>query len=179
MKQNVAFPVALIVGLSFGATSCAAIASERQSQRPVLFECSDETHTVRLLGAPEGKVTLVIGDIGHGRFETTVGLGDPSVKIGNVSGQMGGSQSHLRITSDDTHYILLHGVDGQMAEQPGREYAGVSLVEGDFEREVRIADCASSLINSRLLENIDTHARSAGAATAVWEPADGPFDGWF
>ncbi len=104
------------------------------------------------------------------RRELTIAPGErnENVHYGVVVGQGGGSQSHYRFTNGDTDYIVYHGVDGQLADRPGRSYSGLAVMRGT--RNISSRECAAPLI---------TPAWEANARRVRQETEGSIFDGWF
>ena len=182
---------ALSFGLLVTSTACVAatqstvdegtggIAAESRAPSRILFQCVDDTHAVRLLEGEEGAIRLIVEDAGDGQFSKTFSLDDDALRLGQVSGQMGGSQTHLRITVDNVSYVLLEGVNGALAEAPGETYAAVTKIVGDFESELRIAECDQSAVNGSMAESVRSIANNAGKSPPAFEEPDSAFDGWF
>jgi len=103
-----------------------------------------------------------------------------NVRIGLVTGQGGGSQHHIRFTLGDSHYVVFHGIDGQLADRPGRTYSGVSVVSGPVgEREGAVLDCRrGARIDPRFEDSLAAHAPEA-VRDRLEEPAGSAFDRWY
>lgn len=127
-----------------------------------------------------GQAHLRYGPAGSPELDIVSAPDWSNVRIGMVTGQQGGSQHHIRFTQVDSHYIVYHGVDGQLADRPGRTYSGMVLVlgpQGEWE---------GSSLKCRGGAEIHPEFEDAVAATApehlragLVETEGGAFDGWF
>ncbi len=103
-----------------------------------------------------------------------------NVRIGMVTGQQGGSQHHIRFTQGDSHYIVYHGVDGQLADRPGRTYSGVTQVLGpNGEWEGNSWNCKRGAQIDPGFEDTVAAMVPEVLRPGLIETRGGAFDGWF
>ena len=101
-------------------------------------------------------------------------------RTGRVVGQLGGHQSHVRLYDGQRNIIFYEGLDGELADRPGRTYAGVVEVgPSGMEEPKALAECEASATNRALLDNVRTARETAGKPPFPEEDAGSAFDGWF
>lgn len=100
-----------------------------------------------------------------------------NVRLGRVTGQQGGHQSHVRFSNGDTHYIVFEGADGQLSRRPGYSYSGIAVVAG--ERELARLECrGAAAIASGMTEAVRALA-PVPLRGRLDETRESFFDGWF
>lgn len=103
-----------------------------------------------------------------------------NVHIGTVVGQGGGHQTHVRITTGLIHYTVFAGLNGSLAEDPGRTYAGIDVSHGKGgETAVAAIACDDGFWTAPDWTERLRAAAPPRARDQLEEPADGPFDAWF
>ena len=103
-----------------------------------------------------------------------------NVRIGMVTGQQGGSQHHIRFTQVNDHYIVHHGVDGQLADRPGRTYSGVVQVLGpEGEWEGNTWTCKGRATIHPEFEDVVAAQAPESLRAGLNETEGSAFDGWF
>ena len=150
-----------------------------QPEPIVLFDCASDAHRVRLLGRYGGELVLESWDAKFPSItvEDTMWA---DVRSGRVIGQQGGHQSHVRLNGRGTQYILFEGQDGQLADDPGRAYAGVLKFEGQSADEpVSEIACSATDLNRNVADEVRDYRRKNGKPVPAEEDPDGPFDAWF
>lgn len=144
-----------------------------------LFHCRDDMWDVRLLGAPDGKLVLVTNP--HAMEGATAGANSnwQDIREGYLVGQQGGHQGHIRLYDGHRQIILFEGMDGDLADRPGRTYAGaLTQTDANPAQDFRV-ECEAGETNRQLTENLRDWAERTGGPAPVPEDAGGPFDGWF
>ncbi|HEX4848903.1 MAG TPA: hypothetical protein VFV30_12230, partial [Novosphingobium sp.] len=162
------------------ATGCAVSGTAAAPAAPqVLFDCRDASWHVELLGTDDKRLVLVTTPLtGERRMGNAQSSWD-EVRLGHVVGQGGGHQRHIRLFDGVRHVILLEGVDGSLADKPGRTYAGVvTQTPANPKQDFEIA-CPSGRVNAKLVDNVWQWAQRVGAPLPKDEDEGGPFDGWF
>lgn len=144
----------------------------------VLFRCSDDAWNVTLYGTGDGRLLLETRSTGAGNIGNVASSWD-EVREGYVRGQGGGHQRHLRLFDGFRQIILFAGEDGELADQPGRTYAGaLTITERNPQQDFAVT-CMTDETNAALLDNVRAWAERTGAKTPVPEEEGGPFDAWF
>jgi hypothetical protein len=130
--------------------------------------------------AGNGQAHYRFGKPGEPEVEIASAPDWSNVRIGMVTGQQGGSQHHIRFTQGDSHYIVFHGVDGQLADRPGRTYSGVVQVLGpEGEWEGNSWDCKRrAAIHPDFEDTVAALAPEALRGSLI-ETEGSAFDGWF
>ncbi|MDP3549800.1 MAG: hypothetical protein Q8R81_05335 [Novosphingobium sp.] len=102
-----------------------------------------------------------------------------NVRVGQVRGQgSGGYQEHVRFTNGNTHYIVYRGQNGELADNPGYTYSGISVQAGhDGERTLASLSCKGKMMAADSLA--DAAGVRAPADLDIAEAEGGAFDGWF
>ena len=158
-----------------------AAATHCNEREAVLYSCRFGP-AIGSVCAADGAIRYRYGPPGNPELELAGADDWSNVRIGMVTGQGGGHQSHVRFTSGDRHYIVYEGEDGTLADTPGRRYSGIYVGDGaDAGREVANRQCRG---NSVLLGNwigmAHDHAPPALRESGVLhEEEGGPFDAWF
>lgn len=135
---------------------------------------------------PRGAASLCLGAQGaHYRFgrpgQIDLDLASApdwsNVHTGMVIGQGGGSQSHVRFTKGQTHYIIFDGETGSLADHPGQRLSGIAVQQGaKGEKTLATLDCKGG---PRLDRDGLLSALSRLSPGPREEERDGPFDAWF
>ena len=162
---------------ALSAGTSVALAASAANPPQTLFECSDQRWRVSLLGTDDGRLVLLTAP--HGRGMGNAQSAWDEVRQGYVVGQQGGHQSHIRLYDGVRHIILFEGEDGQLADRPGRTYAGaVTQTARDPQQDFSVV-CAADAINGALVENLIDWAERTGVPRPEAEEPDSPFNGWF
>lgn len=144
-----------------------------------LFACEDAEWAVTLLGTEDGRLLLVTNPKALPGARANYASTWEEIREGRVIGQQGGRQSHIRLFDGIRQIVLFEGVDGELADEPGRTYAGAfTQTEKNPEQDFAI-DCEASETNAALARNLTRWAGETGTLPPLPEPEDGPFDGWF
>ena len=100
-----------------------------------------------------------------------------NVHTGTVVGQGGGSQSHIRFSSGQIHYIAFAGEMGALSDHPGRRWSGIAVQQGaKGEKTLATLDCKAG---ATLAADGLVGALAAFASGPSEEEQGGPFDAWF
>lgn len=127
--------------------------------------------------AGQGRVHYRFGAKGRPEMALSSQPDFGNVHVGMVTGQQGGRQRHVRFTSGVTHYVVFEGVDGQLADRPGRTYSGIAVLSAD--REQATLSCrGGATITPGFTVSVIAQA-PAERRTALEETPGGPFDAWF
>jgi hypothetical protein len=145
----------------------------------ILFDCADQAWSVKLLALDHGRLVLMTNPTGRTGATGKATASWEDIRHGFVVGQGGGHQSHVRLFDGVRSSILFEGVDGALADRPGRTYAGVVTIteaapDQDFQME-----CPATTANARIVDGVTEWAARSGAQPPRGEDVDGPFDGWF
>jgi hypothetical protein len=162
---------------ALGLAVLAAAASAAPPAPELLFACRDDDWSVTLLGTADGRLLLETRPGGAGMGNVASSWDE--VREGYVGGQQGGHQSHIRLYDGFRQIILFEGEDGQLAENPGRIYAGaLSITERNPQQDFSIA-CAADDTNIAIVANVRRWAERSGAKLPLPEQDGSPFDAWF
>ena len=97
-----------------------------------------------------------------------------NVHQGTVVGNGGGSESHIRFTNGQTHYVLFYGEMGNLSDHPGRRMSGIDVSQGvRGEKHLANMDCKVKQGTTGVL---DLSLMPEGPDD---EERDGPFDAWY
>ena len=136
----------------------------------------------------QGSVCLKAGAIHYrfgppGRPEIDLASNEDwsNIHIGNVVGQGGGHQSHVRFTSGRHHYVVFEGQNGSLADVPGRRYSGIFVAAGeDGGEQLANLECSGRAVVPDSFAALMNHAPSAiRDRETLWEQQNGPFDAWY
>lgn len=148
------------------------------SPEATLFACTGTDGSARL--SVDGDRLVLVTQAGGSSRTVTTDAGWTNLHFGRVVGQQGGHQTHVRLTDDTGEYILFEGLDGQLADRPGRTYAGLSA-------ELRVGNASGLTVECTPASDVNRQVVSAVAAAAERaskpvpqdEPEGSPYDGWF
>lgn len=186
MKANILAAAAVSLGaiasaVALVALSASSVPAQAQAgrQRPAahrcfpdatpLYSCRFGARSVSVC-AQNGVLSYHYGRVGRANALTIPpGANGQNVHHGHVVGQGGGHQEHLRFTNNGTDYIIFRGVDGQLADRPGRSYTGLAVMNG------------RSTISTRSCARTDVNVPdwSPYLGTVAAEAEGSTFDGWF
>lgn len=162
---------------AIGLAVLTATANAAVPEPEVLFECRDDAWSVTLIGTEDGRLLLETRPQGAGIGNVASSWDE--VREGYVVGQQGGHQSHIRLYDGLRQIILFEGEDGQLANNPGRTYAGaLTITERNPQQDFAIA-CTADETNVGLVANVRRWAESSGAKLPQPEEDGSPFDAWF
>lgn len=129
---------------------------------------------------------------GQGRVHYRFGLpGSPAmdlanaddwsnVHVGSVVGQGGGLQEHVRFSAGQIHYTVFAGVEGSLADHPGRTYSGIAVSQGKSgEHSLATLTCKGGAVIAGDWVGMVRAAAPAPVQESLEEERDGPFDAWF
>ncbi len=158
-----------------------AAGTQCRADETVLYSCRFGGN-VGSVCAARGRVHYRYGP--RGRPEIDLASADDwnNIHVGHVVGQGGGHQSHVRFSAGRYHYIVFEGVNGSLADSPGRRHSGIHVGAGaDGREQLAYHQCRSRpVLAGSWSETLHEHApppvRAAGVAP---EEPGGPFDGWF
>lgn len=103
-----------------------------------------------------------------------------NIRIGQVIGQKGGHQTHVRLSDESSHYILFEGSNGELTEQPGLTYAGAAILPVSSEDTPRLQfSCEATELNRGVVEAVRSWEIERGRPAPQNEEPGSRFDGWF
>lgn len=144
----------------------------------VIYSCRFGKSVGSLCGSA-GAVHYRYGPPGQPSLDLANAADWGNVHVGTVRGQgSGGYQEHIRFSNGQTHYIVFSGMDGSLADRPGRTYSGIAVQSGPKgERTLAELACAGGARIAGSL--VDAVNERAPANADLSEETDGPFDAWF
>ncbi len=103
-----------------------------------------------------------------------------NVRIGTAIGQGGGHQDHVRISTGRIHYTLFVGLNGSLADNPGKSYAGFSVNQGTKgETPIGRYECREAAFDPLVwLERVRETAPKR-YRDGLEELPSSPFNAWF
>ncbi|HKX88091.1 MAG TPA: hypothetical protein VJM13_02690 [Sphingopyxis sp.] len=174
----VAIAAGLVAGSSPVAMTAPAAAGLCRAGETPVYSCRFGRKIGSVCGGAKS-VTYRFGSAAKTEMEIASKPNWSNVRLGFVTGQQGGHQSHIRFTRGDTHYIVFEGANGQAAINPGHSYSGIAIVAGaDGGKELGRLDCGNGQDASAMAEAVRNRA-PAMLRERLDETTDGPFDGWF
>ncbi len=168
----------LVAGSAPMAITAPAVAGLCKAGEQPLYSCRFGKKIGSVCGGA-GRVTYRFGSAAKTEMEIASKPDWSNVRLGFVTGQQGGHQSHIRFSRGDTHYVVFEGANGQAATNPGYSYSGIAIVAGaDAGKTLGRLDCGNGLDASAMAEAARDRAPAA-LRERLNETTDGPFDGWF
>lgn len=162
-----------------GSTPAPKTTTQCRADETVIYSCRFGKSVGSICGTEHG-VHYRFGPAGRPALDLANKPDWSNVHIGYVRGQgAGGYQEHIRFTNGDTHYIVYRGQNGELADDPGHTYSGISVQAGqDGGRTLATLGCtANVLVSGSMTEDVSLRAPDGGLDIAEIE--GGPFDGWF
>ncbi len=174
-----ALAVSIPTGTGRTADRTARVTSQCLADETLIYSCRFGSRLASVCTG-SGQVHLRSGPRGKSDLDIVNASDWSNVRIGMVAGQMGGSQHHIRFTQGDAHYIVLHGIDGQMAERPGRTYSGIVTVYGpNGEWEGSDQTCRRGAVIHPQFEEAVAALAPEALRDGLVETEGEAFDGWF
>lgn len=145
----------------------------------ILYSCRFGKSVGSVCGAP-GKLSYRFGPAGRPDIDIASAPDGANIRLGHVTGQGGGHQTHVRFSRGDTHYIVYEGANGSLAVDPGHLYSGIAVLQGaDGGRELATLAChAKAMQHPDFADELAGYLPSADPEHLA-EQTDGPFDAWF
>jgi hypothetical protein len=168
----------LVAGSAPAAMTAPAAAGLCKTGEEPLYSCRFGKKIGSVCGGSD-RVTYRFGSTAKTEMEIASRPDWSNVRLGFVTGQQGGHQSHIRFTRGDTHYIVFEGANGQAAVNPGHSYSGIAIVAGpDGGKALGRLDCGNGTDASAMADAARDRAPAA-LREQLNETLNGPFDGWF